>query len=156
LSTGHVDFVTRYADYVDEITNSPDVLHHTDNTVSCYFRRAEYTFLGTFRNLQQMSQITVGSIHELIDLSGSIAEPSWIDNGTWLYNLNGPWSPDINGYFRDSNIMALLQTVIAPLLGPFSAGYFVQEITAYDGAGTEFMFPRRDTNWTLPDDLEGL
>lgn len=78
LATGHLDFVVLYADYLGQMSqNSTNILNYTENTISCYPRRAEYKLHQGFQNSQQISDITVGSVYELVPLPGSESPAAW-------------------------------------------------------------------------------
>jgi hypothetical protein len=78
LATGHLDFVVLYADYLGQLSqNSTNILNYTENTISCYPRRAEYKLHQGFQNSQQISDITVGSVYELVPLPGSESPAAW-------------------------------------------------------------------------------
>jgi hypothetical protein len=158
LATGHLDFVVLHADFLGQMPkNSTNVLNYTENTISCYPRRAEYKLHQTFENGQSTSNVTIGSVYELVPLPGYVTPPPGVNKETWLYNSNGSWGNEADNYLRDSNIMALIQTFASPLLGSFSTGQF-----GYGGPGEEPISDGTDdgikwftATWTVPADLGG-
>lgn len=122
LATGHLDFVVLHAGYASlDGANSTMPLNYTENTISCYPRRAEYELHQTFQNGGQISNVTVGPVYDLVPLPAKVTPPPNVDPDQWIYNSNGSWGDETTNYMRDANIMALIQAMASPLIGSYTA-----------------------------------
>ena len=97
-------------------THEPSTVTCTQETLSCYPRRAEYHVLQSFENGQQQSTVQFGEISDLVSLDGAPAPESGSHDLTWNLYANSTTA----AYIRDANILGLIMSMTHSLSGSYS------------------------------------
>ncbi|KAL9615933.1 MAG: hypothetical protein Q9160_009133 [Pyrenula sp. 1 TL-2023] len=114
-SVAHMDFKTRVLNRLRYINANMDYeLHLTETNTSCTPMKATYHVNNTWINSTHFPSVQISDIRPLINVA-----------------MDVPWSTDdiiernntkIVDYIRDSNVLSIIQAMLVPLQGSYSAG----------------------------------